>query len=210
MVQPLGVHPAYSLHSSLSVGLNRSKFLSAHCARIISHIIWLDMGPFSACQAFKGSPCATDGTLAAIVDEEYGNKCSKYYARIVGKWNYAPKYYARIMRAWVFIMRDIMRNIMRGAHLLCAILCAAPATLQYIMRGLCAPVFYYARHYAQHYARTAHIMREILILHSALPGCLRRLPYACPTTPPLSTHIMARLSQPMLQPSDAKVKLRRA
>ena len=135
---------------------------------------------------------------------------SVLYARIVGKWNYAPKYYARIMRAWVFIMRDIMRNIMRGPHLLCATLCAAPATLQYIMRGLCAPVFYYARHYAQHYARTAHIMREMLILHSALPGCLRRLPYACPTTPPLSTHIMARLSQPMLQTSVVTVKLRRA
>ena len=115
-----------------------------------------------------------------------------------------------IMRAWIFIIRDIMRNIMRGPHLLCAILCAAPATLQYIMRGLCAPVFYYARHYAQHYARTAHIMREMLILHSALPGCLRRLPYACPTTPPLSTHIMARLSQPMLQTSVVTVKLRRA
>ena len=38
-----------------------------------------------------------------------------------------------------FIMRDLMRNIMRGPHLLCATLCAAPATLQYIMRGLCAP-----------------------------------------------------------------------
>ena len=174
-------------HSSPCMALNRSKFLSVHSARIISRIIWLDMG----------SPCATDGTMAAIVDEEYGGKCSKYYARINGKWNYAPKYYARIMRAWVFIMRDIMRNIMRGPHLLCAILCAAPATLQYIMRGLCAPVFYYARHYAQHYARTAHIMREMLILHSAPSGCLRRLPYACPTTPPLSTRVMARLSQPM-------------
>ena len=162
------------------------------------------------CQAIKGSPCATNTTLAAIMHREHVSKCSKYYARIVGKWNYAPKYYARIMRAWVFIMRDIMRNIMRGPHLLCAILCAAPATLQYIMRGLCAPVFYYARHYAQHYARTAHIMREMLILHSALPGCLRRLPYACPTTPPLSTHIMARLSQPMLQTSVVTVKLRRA
>ena len=53
-----------------------------------------------------------------------------------------------IMRAWVFIMHNIMRNVMRGTHLLCARLCAAPATLQYIMRGLCAPVFYYARHYA--------------------------------------------------------------
>ena len=48
MVQPLGVHPAYSicttLHSSLSVALNRSRFLSAHCARIISRMIWLDTG----------------------------------------------------------------------------------------------------------------------------------------------------------------------
>ena len=113
--------------------------------------------------------------------------------------------YARIMRAWVFIMRDVMRNIMRGPQLLCAILCAAPATLQYIMRRLCAPVFYYARHYAQHYA---HYARNA---YSALcpPGCLRRLPYACPTTPPLSTHIMARLSQPMLQTSVVTVKLRR-
>ena len=131
--QPLSAHPTYSvhitMHFSLSMVLNRLKFLSAHCARIISRIIWLDM---------------------------------------------------------------------------------ARATLQYIMRGLCAPVCYYARHYAQHYARTAHIMREMLILHSALPGCLRRLPYACPTTPPLSTHIMARLSQPMLQTPVVTVKLRRA
>ena len=69
-----------------------------------------------------------------------------------------------------------MRNIMRGPHLLCAILYAAPATLQYIMRGLCAPVFYYARHCAQHYARTAHIMREMLILHSALEPWLSTPP----------------------------------
>ena len=72
----------------------------------------------------------------------------------------------------------------------CNTLCADYARLCFIMRGII---------YAQHYARTAHIMREMLILHSALPGCLRRLPYACPTTPPLSTHIMARLSQSMLQ-----------
>ena len=88
--------------------------------------------------------------------------CADYW-----KCNYAPRYYAWIMRAWVFIMRGITRNIMRRPHLLCATSCAAPATLQYIMRGLCAPVFYYARHYAQHYARTAHIIREMLVLHSA-------------------------------------------
>ena len=34
-------------------------------------------------------------------------------------------------------MRNIMRNILRGPILLCVTLCAAPATLQYIMRGLC-------------------------------------------------------------------------
>ena len=108
------------------------------------------------------------------------------------------------------MLRNIMRGLCAPGFLLCAILCAAPATLQYIMRGLCTPVFYYARHYAQHYARTPHIMREMLILHSALPGRLRRLPYACPTTPPLSTHIMAWLSQPMLQTSVVTVKFKRA
>ena len=49
MKQPLSVHPTYSVHItmpfSLSTVLNRSRFLSAHCARIISRIIWLDTGP---------------------------------------------------------------------------------------------------------------------------------------------------------------------
>ena len=49
MKQPLSVHPTYSvhitMHFSLSMVLNRSRFLSAHCARIISRIIWLDTGP---------------------------------------------------------------------------------------------------------------------------------------------------------------------
>ena len=47
--QPLSAHPTYSvhitMHFSLSMVLNRSRFLSAHCARIISRIIWLDTGP---------------------------------------------------------------------------------------------------------------------------------------------------------------------
>ena len=58
------------------------------------------------------------------------------YVRIIVKWYYASKYNARIMRAWVTLCATL---IMRGPNLLCATLCAAPATLQYIMRGLCAP-----------------------------------------------------------------------
>ena len=33
------------MHFSLSMVLNRSRFLSTHCARIISRIIWLNTGP---------------------------------------------------------------------------------------------------------------------------------------------------------------------
>ena len=75
---------------------------------------------------------------------------------------------------------------------------------------------YYVRHYAQHYARAAfvcatlcavcteyarlcfimrRVMRNIMCGQltlcakcSAPPGCLRRLPLACPTTPPVHTH----------------------
>ena len=86
-------------------------------------------------QAFKGSPCATDGTLAAIVDMEGGNKCSKIlcadYARL--GFYYAQPYAQPYAQA-AFIMRDMMRGarntaihyarIMRACVLLCAALCA--------------------------------------------------------------------------------------
>ena len=60
MKQPLSAHPTYSvhitMHFSLSMVLNRSRFLSAHCARIISRIIWLDMGPIQRLSSFQREP----------------------------------------------------------------------------------------------------------------------------------------------------------
>ena len=51
MKQPLSVHPIYSvhitMHFSLSMVLNRSRFLSAHCAHIISRIICWTRAPFN-------------------------------------------------------------------------------------------------------------------------------------------------------------------
>ena len=53
MKQPLSVHPTYSVHItmpfSLSMVLNRSRFLSVHSARII----WLDTSPI---QRFRPLP----------------------------------------------------------------------------------------------------------------------------------------------------------
>ena len=49
MKQPLSAHPTYSahitMHFSLSMVLNKSRFLSAHCVRIISRIIRLGTSP---------------------------------------------------------------------------------------------------------------------------------------------------------------------
>ena len=45
---------------------------------------------------------------------------------------YYARHYAQHYARAAFIMRDIMRG----------------ASLKYIVRELCAPVFYYARHYA--------------------------------------------------------------
>ena len=114
------------------------------------------------------------------------------YARL--GFCYARHYAQHYARA-AFIMRDIMRGacntaihyarIMRACVLLCAALCTT----------LCAD--------SSHYARNAY---------SALcPPWLSTPPaYACPTTPPSPTHIMAWLSQPMLQPSVVTIKFRRA
>ena len=117
------------------------------------------------------------------------------------------------------MLQNIMRGLYAPGFLLCATLCTT----------LCAGRIYYARYYArrlQHcntlcadYARLCFIMRGIMrnimrgqltlcakCLFCTLP-CLRRLPYACPTTPPLlkfvHTHhgTMTRLSQPTLQTS---------
>ena len=120
--------------------------------------------------------------------------CSKIlcadYARL---GFYYARHYAQHYARAAFIMRDIMRGacntaihyarIMRACVLLCAALCAT----------LCAD--------SSHYARNAY---------SALcPPWLSTPPaYACPTTPPSPAHIMARLSQPMPQPSVVTVKLR--
>ena len=43
------------MHFSLSMVLNRSRFLSALCGRIISHIIWLHTGPIQRFKTFAVS-----------------------------------------------------------------------------------------------------------------------------------------------------------
>ena len=247
--------------------LNRSRFLSAHCARIISRIIWLDTGPIQLFRTLAVSIFCVSVLRCLILQSPsfftlHGSEQVKISVRALCAHNLAHNMaghgphsatvklskgaHVQPMAPWQPLL---IRNMEINAQSIMRGLLGNGTMLQNIMRGLCAPGFllcatlcatlcagriYYARYYArrlQHcntlcadYARlcfimrgimrnimrTAHIMREMLILHSALPGCLRRLPYACPTTPPLSTHIMARLSQPMLQTSATKVKLRRA
>ena len=111
---------------------------------------------------------------------------------------YYARHYAQHYARAAFIMRGIMRGacntaihyarIMRACVLLCSALCAT----------LCAD--------SSHYARNAY--SALCPPWLSTPPALRG--YACPTTPPLSTHIMARLRQPMLLTSVITVKSRRA
>ena len=113
------------------------------------------------------------------------------------------------------MLQNIMRGLCAPGFLLCATLCAT----------LCAGRIYYARYYArrlQHcntlcadYARLCFIMRGIMrnIMRGQLTLCAKCLFCTLPSlavyaaclrlsnNPPSPAHIMARLSQPMPQPS---------
>ena len=206
MKQPLSARPTYSvhitMHFSLSMVLNRSVeqvkiSVRALCAHNLAHNM-AGHGPHSATvKLSKGAHVQPMAPWQPLLIRNMEINAQSIMRGLLGNGT---------------MLQNIMRGLCAPGFLLCAILCAIScATLcagriydaRYYTRRL-QPVFYYAQHYVQHYARTAHIMREMLIWLSTPPALrLSNNPSS------LSTHIMARLSQPILQTSVVTVKLRR-
>ena len=156
--------------------LNRSRFLSAHCARIISCIIWLDTGPIQRLKTLAVSIFSVSVPRCLILQSPsfftlHGSEQVKISVRALCAHNLAQNMaghgphsatvklskgaHVQPMAPWQpLLIRNMeihAQSIMRG-------LLGNGTMLQNMMRGLCAPGFYYARHYA----RVAFIMRDIM------------------------------------------------
>ena len=186
MKQPLSVHPTYSvhiaMHFSLSMSLNRSRFLSAHCARIISRIIWLDTGPIQRFRTLAVSIFCVSVLRCLFLQSPsfftlHGSEQVKISVRALCAHNLAHNMaghgphsatvklskgaHVQPMAPWQLLL---IRNMEINAQSIMRGLLGNGTMLQNIMRGLCAPGFLLCAtlcatlcagriYYARYYAR---------------------------------------------------------
>ena len=187
------------MHFSFSMVLNRSIFLSAHCARIISCIIWLDTGPIHRFRpSFFNLHCVSPSFFTL-----HGSEQVKISVRALCAHNLAHNMaghgphsatvklskgaHVQPIAPWQPLL---IRNMEINAQSIMRGLLGNGTMLQNIMRGLCAPGFllcatlcatlcagriYYARYYARRLQHCNTLCADYARLCFIMRGIMRNI-----------------------------------